>query len=120
MAAGDRWLIGAQPARRSWQRAGLPHLDDDLALGASRFDVVHRRLGLVERKHPVHDRTNYTPIDERRDLAQLSALRPHEEEPKTDLEPLGLSPRAEAQDADDLLDVPRQADFVREGRVGGP
>jgi hypothetical protein len=78
-------------ARRCWRRCkpngagqrSLPtsyHLDDDFSFGASRFDVSHRLVGRFERKYLVDDRTNDPGIDKSGDLAQLGAVRFHEEE----------------------------------------
>jgi hypothetical protein len=105
-------------AATTMSRRVLPHLDDDLAFGTSVLDVVHGVLGLVEGKYPVHDWANGSLVDEGGDLAQLSAVRPHEQERKCHVESLRLSPRAEAQDVHDRLHVPRHTDFFREGRVG--
>src|ERR1700736_3285802 len=57
----------------------LAHLDDDLAFRATAFDVGQRVFGRFEREHAIDDRSYDPGIDERTDLAQLVAARPHEE-----------------------------------------
>ncbi len=54
-------------------------LDDDFAFCASFFDVSQSLVGRFEWKDPIHNRANDSGIDERRDFAQLIAVRSHEQ-----------------------------------------
>ena len=47
----------------------LPHFDNDLSFGTSRFDVSHRLVCRFKRKYPVHDRANEPGTNKRADLA---------------------------------------------------
>ena len=60
--------------------AFLFHVDDDLAFGTAPFNEIQSILGRFERKDPLHNWPDHALIDEGGDFAQLSAVRPHEEE----------------------------------------
>src|SRR2546422_812148 len=57
----------------------LPHLDDDLAFCMPRFEVSPSLLGGLEREDPIHDRPDNARFNEGCDLAQLLAVRSHED-----------------------------------------
>src|SRR5688500_3782615 len=65
LCVGDRPRADA-PAQASYR---LSHLDDDLALCTSFFDVRQRRVGRFEWKDPTHNRVYDPRSDQRTDLA---------------------------------------------------
>ena len=76
---GRRIAIQGLNSTRSPQAGQfLFHLDNDLAFCPARFDVSHGLIGFGEREDSIHDRAYDPGIDERRDLAQLTAARFHE------------------------------------------
>src|SRR6267378_1474880 len=84
----------------------LPDLDDDLASCTPRFEVSPSLFGGFERKDPIDDRPDAARFNEGRDLAQLLAVRSHENKRVADAVVPGLLPDAEAQKAHDLLQEP--------------
>jgi len=88
------------------QPAILTHLDDDLAFCAPRFEVSPSLFGGFEREDPIHDLPDDARFNEGCDLAQLLAVRSHENKRVGNAVVLGLLPDAEAQKAHDLLQEP--------------
>src|SRR5882762_6439740 len=84
----------------------LPHLDDDLALCAPRFEVSPSLFGGFEREDPIHDRPDAARFNEGCDLAQLLAVRSYENKRVANAVAPGLLADAEAQKAHDLLQEP--------------
>src|SRR6266487_4867086 len=75
-----RSCSGANPVHsiRLRQPAILTHLDDDLAFCAPRLEVRPSLFGGFEREDPIYDRPDDARFNERCDLAQLLAVRSHE------------------------------------------
>src|SRR5712664_4653504 len=97
------------PAWARWPRPPrsiLTHLDDDLAFCTPRFEVSPSLFGGFERENPIHDRTDDARFNEGCDLAQLLAVRSHENKRVANAVVLSLVPDAEAQKAHDLLQEP--------------
>src|SRR6266516_187192 len=99
---------GADPVHsiRLRQPAILTHLDDDLAFCAPRFEVSPSLFGGFEREDPIHDLPDDARFNEGCDLAQLLAVRSHENKRVANAVVLGLLPDAEAQKAHALLQEP--------------
>src|SRR6267142_487820 len=82
------------------------HLDDDLAFCTPRFEVSPSLFDGFEREDPIDDRPDDARFNEGRDLAQLLAVRSHENKRVAHAVVLGLLTDAEAQQAHDLLQEP--------------
>src|SRR5438093_6093840 len=90
-------VLPCKPSRvRLRQPAILSHLDDDLAFCTPRFEVSQSLFGGFERENPIHDLPDDASFNEGRDLAQLLAVRSHENKRIADAVALGLLPDAEA------------------------
>src|SRR5947207_4844333 len=94
--------------------ATLNHLDDDLASCTPRFEVSQTLFGGFEREDPIHDLPDDARFNEGCDLAQLLAVRSHENKRVGNAVALGLLPDAEAQEAHDLLQEPVRPVLLRE------
>src|SRR3989442_7989919 len=99
-------IIVLSQAVRLRQPAILNHLDDDLACCAPGFEVSPSLFGGFEREDPIHDLPDDARFNEGCDLAQLLAVRSHENKRVGNAVVLGLLPDAEAQKAHDLLEEP--------------
>src|SRR5947207_3995118 len=91
---------------REVRPAILNHLDDDLASCTPRFEVRPSLFGGCEREDPIHDRPDDARFNERCDLAQLLAVRSHENKRVANAVVLGLLPDTGAQQAHALLQEP--------------
>src|SRR5436309_15330060 len=102
------WCTGCEGARaaRVRQRAMLSHLDDDLPFLATPFEVSPSLFGGFEREDPIHDLPDDARFNEGCDLAQLLAVRSHENKRVGNAVVIGLLPDAEAQKAHALLQEP--------------
>src|SRR5882724_5565542 len=97
----------SKPSRvRLRQPAILPHLDDNLAFCTPRFEVSPSLFGGFEREDPIHDLPDDARFDEGGDLAQLLAVRSHENKRVANAVVPGLLPDAKTQKAHDLLQEP--------------
>src|SRR2546425_36243 len=81
LAVMGAWCTECEGARaaRVRQRAILSHLDDDLASCAPRFEVSPSLFGGFEREDPIHHLPDDARFNEGCDLAQLLAVRSHED-----------------------------------------
>src|SRR5438552_3160113 len=84
----------------------LTHLDDDLPFCTPGFEVSPSLFGGFEREDPIHDRPDDARFNEGCDLAQLLAVRAHENKRVANAVVLSLPPDAEAQKAHALLQEP--------------
>src|SRR5436190_23661685 len=103
---------------REVRPAIVNHLDDDLAACTPRLEVSPSLFGGFEREDPIHDRPDDARFNERCDLAQLLAVRPHENKRVANAVVPGLLPDAEAQEAHGLLQEPVRPVFLSERYIG--
>src|SRR2546429_1420084 len=105
--------VAKMPSKRR-----LTHLDDDLAFCAPRLEVSPSLFGGFEREDPIDDRPDDARFNERCDLAQLLAVRSHENKRIAHAVVPGLLPDAEAQKAHALLQEPVRPVLLSERCIG--
>jgi hypothetical protein len=111
-------IQGQSAAARECPAAFSRYGYDDFASCASCFDIGHGLLGRGKGKDSIHDRTDHSGIDERRDLSQLRPTRPHEQKRVVRLAAPCFRSNPVAQAMHDHSQEPWRADVSRKRGVG--